>query len=117
MSSPSSVSGPRAPVWRLALALALITLVVLALSGTIESLQSGTMMMLPALAIAVVMLVRPYLGERAIARLRARHARRPRVTAPVALPPRPRIRVTRGGRLIAMAMAGRAPPLALVGCR
>ena len=32
--------------------------------------------MLPALALAVMMLTRPYLGERVIARLRARRARR-----------------------------------------
>ena len=66
------VFGPRArAVWRLALVLALAALAALALSGVIE-LQSGALTMLPALALAVVMLTRPYVGERVIARLRAR---------------------------------------------
>ncbi len=104
-------------LWRLALIVALIALTALALSGVVESLQGGAMMMLPALALAVVMLVRPYLGAGAIARLRARRAGRPSVAARVAMPPCPRIRVARGGRLIAVALAGRAPPSALAGCR
>jgi hypothetical protein len=104
-------------LWRLAPIVALIALTALALSGVVESLQGGAMMMLPALALAVVMLVRPYLGAGAIARLGARRARRPSMAARVAMPLRPRIRVARGGRLIAVALAGRAPPSALAGCR
>ncbi len=104
-------------LWRLALIVALIALTALALSGAVESLQSGAMMMLPAFALAVVMLVRPYLGEGAIARLHARRARRPSEAARVAMPRCPRIRVARGGHLIALALAGRAPPPALAGCR
>jgi hypothetical protein len=119
MSSLCSVSsGPRARViWRLALALALVALTALALSGVIESLQSGAMMVLPTFALAVVMLVRPYLGEGVIARLHARRAKRPSVARAVAAPPRPRTDVARGGRLIAVALAGRAPPSVLVDCR
>jgi hypothetical protein len=119
MSSLCSVSsGPRARViWRLALAFALVALTALALSGAIESLQSGAMMVLPALALAVVMLVRPYLGEGAIARLHARRQRRPRTVGPVAVRPRPHAGIARGGRLIAMSLAGRAPPFAFAGCR
>ncbi len=110
--------GPRARVvWRLALALALIALTALALSGAIESLQSGAMMVLPALALVVVMLVRPYLGEDTIVRLRTRRAHRRSMAAPVSVAQRPRMLVARGGRLIAVALAGRAPPLALAGCR
>jgi hypothetical protein len=105
-------------LWRLVSIVALIVLTALALSGVVESLQGGAMMMLPALALAVVMLVRPYLGAGTIARLRARRAERPSVAAGVERPPRPRTRVARGGRLIAVALAGRAPPpSALVGCR
>src|ERR1700691_4909762 len=102
---------------RLVLVLALVALAVLALSGVIESLQSGATMMLPALALAVVMLLRPYLGEGAIARLRAHLVRPRRVAARVVVTPRPRVRVARGGRPIAVALAGGAPPLALAGCR
>ncbi len=118
MSSLGSLLRLRARLlWRLALIVALIALTALALSGAVESLQSGAMMMLPAVALAVVMLVRPYLGEGTIARLRARRARRPRGAARVAMPSRPHIRAARGGRLIAVALAGRAPPVAHAGCR
>jgi hypothetical protein len=103
--------------WRLALVVASIALTALALSGTVESLQSGAMMMLPALVLAVVLLLRPYLGERTMMRLHARRARRPGVAAPLVVSLRSRVQVARGGRLIAAALAGRAPPLAFAGCR
>jgi hypothetical protein len=102
---------------RMALALVLVVLVVLALGGAIDPLQSGALTMLPALALALLMLTRPYLGERAIARLRARRSRRRHVVATGGAPVRPSASVARGGRLIAVALAGRAPPLALAGCR
>jgi hypothetical protein len=113
-------SGPRARgLWRLAVILALITLIALALSGTIESLQSGALMMFPALLLAVLMLARPYTGERVIARLCNHHRKHRRASgssAP-AIRLRPRMLVARGGRLIAVAMAWRGPPPALAGCR
>jgi hypothetical protein len=91
-------------------------LVALALVGAI-ALPTGALTMLPALVLAAIMLARPYLGEQAIARLRASRARR---TAPAACDcPCSRSRgpvVARGGRLIAAALAGRAPPAALAGC-
>jgi hypothetical protein len=118
MSGPDSPSPLRARLlWRLALIVALVALTGLALGGTIESLQSGAMMMLPALALAVAVLARPYLGAGAIARLRGSGTRPRRVAARMAVPLRPRSRVARGGRLIAVALAGRAPPPALAGCR
>ena len=118
MSGPDSPSPLRVRrLWRLALIAALLALTALALSGAIESLQSGAMMMLPALALAVALLLRPYLGERALARLQTRQARSRRVAEHEAGLPRPRTRVARGGRLIAASLAGRAPPPALAGCR
>jgi hypothetical protein len=107
---------PRARLlWRLALILALLALVALALGGSIGSLQHGVLMLAPALALAVLMLTRPYLGEHTIARLRARGARR-RDATPVTLEPgRSCARLARGGCLIALALAGRAPPPALAG--
>ncbi len=99
---------------RLTLILALGTLVVLALSGVIDPLQSGALTMLPALALAVMMLTRPYLGERVIGRLRGRPPRRPRAVSPTVPPVRPHACSVRGGRLLAVALAGRAPPHALV---
>jgi hypothetical protein len=118
MSSLRPVLGSRARlVWRLASILALSTLVALALSGAIDPLQSGALTMLPAVALVVMMLTRPYVGERVIARLRARRSPRPRVAGATVGSPRPDAHVARGGRLIAVALAGRAPPLALAGCR
>ncbi len=73
--------------------------------------------MLPAVVLAAMMLTRPYLGERVIARLRARRPRRASAVRAIVRSLRPEGRVARGGRLIAAALAGRAPPLALVVCR
>ncbi len=68
--------------------------------------------LLPALVLAVILLARRYPGERVIERLRLARAPGPRVRA--ASSPRPRCRPdTRlgGGRLIAVSLGGRAPPL------
>jgi len=114
------VLGPRGrsrPLWRMASLVALIALVALALGGAIDPLQSGALTMLPALALATMMLTRPYLGERALARLRSRRRPRRRAAARIVVCARPRASVVRGGRLIAAALAGRAPPLALAGQR
>jgi hypothetical protein len=122
MSSLCSVLGQRVRVrvrvlWRASSILALLALVALALGGAIDPLQSGALTMLPALALAAMMLTRPYVGERAIARLRARRPSRRRAIAiaMTSVRPRPCASVARGGRLIAAALAGRAPPLALAG--
>jgi hypothetical protein len=114
MSGLCSVFGARSRLlWRLLASLALIALLALALSGTIDLLQSGALTMVPALAVATLMLTRPYAGERVIARLRARLVRAARAVASRAEQLRPVALVARGGRLIAVALAGRAPPPAL----
>lgn len=79
---------------------------------------AAALTMLPALVLALVMLVRPYLGERAIARLRAACMRRPRVRLTLRLSnARSRTSVAmHGGLLIAASLAGRAPPAACAGC-
>lgn len=118
MGSPCSVSGPRAGLlWRLALMFALSALTAASLSGKLGAMQGGALIMLPALLLAVVMLTRPYLGERAIGKLGVHRTRRVRATAPAAARTRSFDYAVRGGRLIATALAGRAPPLALVGYR
>ncbi len=104
-------------VWRMALGLAFVALLALALGGVIDPLQSGALTMLPALALAAMMLTRPYLGERAIARMRARRPRRGHGARVGSARVYPGAYVARGGRLIAVALAGRAPPLALAGQR
>jgi len=100
-------------VWRMALILAPAALAALALSGAIDPLQSGALTMAPAVALAVLLLTRPYLGERVIARLRDRRPRRRGAVGARTARPRPSACLARGGRLIAVALAGRAPPLAL----
>lgn len=103
--------------WRVALALAAACVLCLALSGAIGALQDGLLTMLPALALAGLMLTRPYLGEHTLVRLRAARTRRaPRPVSARARRLAPRGAVC-GGRLLAHALAGRAPPLALAGCR
>ncbi len=94
----------------LAAALATVTVLCIWADG---SFANGALMMLPALVLALIMLTRPYIGERVIARLRIRRSTRRRAPAastrtgmrfaPVAVS---------GGRLIAAALAGRAPPVA-----
>jgi hypothetical protein len=104
-------------VGRLSLLFALAAITVLVLNGAIDPLQPGLLTMLPAIALALVMATRPYLGERIIARLRARSRRRSNTTQGILTAVRRATDVPRGGLLIAVAMAGRAPPLALAGCR
>lgn len=108
---------PVRALWRMLPVVALLAVTVLALVGVDGSLQPGVLMMAPALALVVLMLTRPYLGERVIARLRTRRVRG-RVVAACARRRLPSRRMAaRGGRLIATALAGRAPPPALAGCR
>lgn len=72
---------------------------------------------LPALMLAAVLLAGRYPGERAIGRLRRALAPRRRARAPRARRPRARLAGdVRGGRLIGLSLAGRAPPLT-AGCR
>ncbi len=74
------------------------------------------MYLLPALVLAVVLLGRRYPGERVIERLREARATRPRACAASAPRPPQRLRGhQRGGLLIAVSLAGRAPPL-VAGC-
>jgi hypothetical protein len=110
------VFGPRAGARRPVLVVTLAVAVGLALIGSLGPLESGALILLPTLALALLMLTRPYLGEGLLARLRSRRVPRPRST--VSFPPRSwRARAVRGGRLIAVALAGRAPPPALASCR
>jgi hypothetical protein len=81
-----------------------------------EASRGGLLFLLPAFLLACVLFAKRYPGERVIERLRlARGGRRPRRESSAS---RPRLRLCvpqRGGRLIAVSLAGRAPPL-LAGC-
>ncbi len=109
-----ALAGPRVIRLTLLAALALCAAVVLG-HGSGASLD-GLMYLAPALVLAVVMLGRRYPGERIIERLREARATRPRARAVSAPRPRQSPRAhRRGGRLIAVSLAGRAPPL-VAGC-
>jgi hypothetical protein len=110
---------PPRPVWRLSLVFALLALTVLTLNGVVganDLLQTGALTMLPAIAVAVAMVTRPYLGEHVIVRLRSRRRRCRGVVAKPFATGRRAASMARGGRLIAVALAGRAPPLVSAGC-
>ena len=94
--------------------LALVVVTVLAAEGMLGALQGGVLIMFPAVLLAVVMVTRPYIGEDVIAALRARRVGRD--TAKQESTPRSpaTTHLARGGRLIAVALAGRAPPIAFV---
>jgi hypothetical protein len=114
-------SGGRCAGWRvLGLTVVAGLLVVLAgvmLSQPVGASLQGVMFVLPALLMALVLVAKRYPGERVIERLRALRVARRQRPASVAVRLRPRSRVRpRGGRLIAVSLAGRAPPLA-AGCR
>jgi hypothetical protein len=109
-----ALAGPRVP--RLTLLAALVLLAAVVLSHGSEASLDGLMYLAPALVLAVVLLGRRYPGERVIGRLREARRTRPRARAASALCPRQRLRAhRRGGRLIAVSLAGRAPPL-VAGC-
>ena len=82
-------------------------------AGMATALWQGTLYVLPALLLAIPLLARRYPGERLLLLLRVCRAR-PRVGVRARLPA-----VTlvgpRGGGLIALSLAGRAPPASRAG--
>jgi hypothetical protein len=95
---------------RLLFAAVVSTLVALSLAGVGGVRPSDLLMLLPLVVLGAVMLARPYLGERTIARLRSRG--RVRRVSRAAMRPSVRFAwtIARGGRLLAASLAGRAPP-------
>ncbi len=96
---------------RLALLAALTLLAVLVSHGAGVAL-GGLLYLVPALVLAALLLGGRYPGERALERLRLEFAPRPRARAANSSRPRrrPDARLG-GGRLIAVSLGGRAPPL------
>jgi hypothetical protein len=93
-----------------------VALVLAALHGGIDSaaLTEGVLYLLPAMLLALVLLAGRRPGERLIVALHRRRARRGGQrgsTTPGLVPAHPtELALPRGGRLIAAALAGRAPP-------
>jgi hypothetical protein len=83
---------------------------VLAPLGALGAFQSGALALLPALVLAAVLLAGHYPGERLIARWGCARPRVRQAITRVLAPPRPSRALPHGGRLIATALAGRAPP-------
>ena len=77
--------------------------------------MTGVLLLLaPALLLAVLLLLGRYPGSGALARvLERRRPRRARAVARLAVPRADRRRRPRGGALLALALAGRAPPEAV----
>lgn len=105
----------RRTLWRCAVVLVLLALLALTHGAGSASIQTGVLMMSPALCAAVMMLTRPYLGQGILARLSARR-RRPGAPRARSRAAHPRAHLARGGRLIASALAGRAPPSLPAAC-
>ena len=88
--------------------------VAVALGETITGLDTGLLLLSPALVLLLPLLAGRYLGADTLERLAARRSRPSRRTRPVSAPlprPRPRATLVRGGRLLAAALAERGPPL------
>ncbi len=77
--------------------------------GVAAGLWEGMLYLLPALLLLAVLLARRYPGERLLLALAGRSARRVRVRVARALH-RIELPVPRGGRLLAVSLASRAPP-------
>jgi hypothetical protein len=83
--------------------------------GILGMLGPGALTMLPALLLAVALFAGRYPGERLIERwARARPRGRAALARSLA-PELPSTTLLRGGRLIAVALAGRAPPALAAG--
>jgi hypothetical protein len=95
---------------------AVAAVAVLALLGVLGVLGPGALTLLPALLLAAALFAGRFPGERMLERwTRARPAVR-RAVARLVLPPTRAAGATpRGGRLVAAALAGRAPPALAAG--
>ena len=94
---------------------AVAALAVLALIGTLGVLGPGALTLLPALLLAAAVFAGRYPGEQLLERWARARPRARRTSARLILPTRPVATLARGGRLVAAALAGRAPPALAAG--
>jgi hypothetical protein len=88
--------------------------VAVALAESVTGLDTGLLLLSPALVLLLPLLAGRYLGADTLERLAARRSPPSRRAHPASAPlprPRPRATLLRGGRLIAAALAERGPPL------
>jgi hypothetical protein len=86
-----------------------------ALLGSVGAVAPGVLMFLPALLLAAALLAGRYPGEQLLARCVRARPRSRSANAGVPVPERQISVFPRGGRLIAAALAGRAPPVLAAG--
>jgi hypothetical protein len=89
--------------------------VAIAAGDTITGVGTGLLLLSPALVLLLPLLLGRYLGAETLERLAARRSVTRRRTRPASSPlprRRPRAVASRGGRLIAAALAERGPPMA-----
>ncbi|HWH93726.1 MAG TPA: hypothetical protein VNT03_07690 [Baekduia sp.] len=87
--------------------------VAIALAESVTGLDTGLLLLSPALVLLLPLLAGRYLGEQTLERLAARRAAPRRHWRPASAPlprRRPRATLIRGGRLLASALAERGPP-------
>ena len=87
--------------------------VAIAAGDTIAGVGTGLLLLSPALVLLLPLLLGRYLGEETLERLAARRTITRRRVRPASSPlprRRPRAVASRGGRLIAAALAERGPP-------
>jgi hypothetical protein len=87
----------------------------LALLGVLGVLGPGALTLLPALLLAAALFTGRFPGERLIERWTRARPRLRRALAPLVALTRPVASTPRGGRLVAAALAGRAPPALAAG--
>jgi hypothetical protein len=87
--------------------------VAIALAESVTGLDTGLLLLSPALVLLLPLLAGRYLGAETLERLAARRAPHARRRRPASAPlprPRPRATLVRGGRLLAAALAERGAP-------
>jgi hypothetical protein len=85
-------------------------LAALGLAGAAGALGTGALTMLPALLLAAALFAGRYPGEQLLGRWAGRRPSVRRTISRIAAPARRCVAPPRGGRLVAAALAGRAPP-------
>jgi fatty acid desaturase len=106
---------PRSARHACALAVAVLAVAAIGLLAALGALAPGVLMLLPALLLTLVLVAGRYPGERLLERWRRARPRVRRALATVLAPGRRPPQLVRGGRLIAAALAGRAPPVFVAG--
>ena len=107
------------PARRVRIALLAVALAAFPAALLVPGMETGLLILSPAIFLLASLLSGHYVGERSLHRLAAAvRSRRPRRARSTDRPlPRPRALMPRGGRLVATSLAVRPPPLLLLTVR